>query len=176
MESQIWFPPASSVVGRAQKRNSGLCQHLCLGESWPPPLALMLDNSVLPCMSLVLFNILSPCWSSEGVSLSNSMHGPFKRNCQGVQQFLSFSASSPTGFYSQKLWWLIFLALEPWAGGPGVGLGILIPEIWLLVCICHIWAWDQLILCLHPSYQSRFGFFFNSIAVGLLFSTVSDIS
>ena len=38
----------------------------------------------------------------------------------------------PTGFCSQKLWELIFLTLEPWAGRPGVGLGLLALEISLL--------------------------------------------
>ena len=38
----------------------------------------------------------------------------------------------PTGFCSQKLWGFIFLALETWAGGPGVGLGLLPLEIALL--------------------------------------------
>ena len=37
-----------------------------------------------------------------------------------------------SGFCSQKLWGLIFLALEPWAGGPGMGLGLLTPKISLL--------------------------------------------
>ena len=41
----------------------------------------------------------------------------------------SSTDSTPTGFHSQKLWRLIFLALEPWAGGPGAGLGLLAPEI-----------------------------------------------
>ena len=41
----------------------------------------------------------------------------------------SSTDSIPTGFDGQKLWGLIFLALEPWAGGPGVGLGLLVPEI-----------------------------------------------
>ena len=40
--------------------------------------------------------------------------------------------SIPAGFYSQKLLGLILLALAPWAGGPGVGLGLLTPEISLL--------------------------------------------
>ena len=39
-----------------------------------------------------------------------------------------FTSSNLTGFYSQKLWEFIFLALEPWAEGPGVGLGPLAPE------------------------------------------------
>ena len=59
---------------------------------------------------------------------------PFKRICQGVQQFLSPPASIPTGFYSQNLWRLIFLALEAWDGRPTVGLGPLTPKIspWFL--------------------------------------------
>ena len=32
------------------------------------------------------------------------------------------------GFYSQKLWGLTFLMLEPWAGWSGVGLGSLTPD------------------------------------------------
>ena len=38
----------------------------------------------------------------------------------------------PIGLCSQKLWGLIFLALQPWAGEPGVGLRLLAPEIYLL--------------------------------------------
>ena len=56
------------------------------------------------------------------------MCGFFKRNCLGLQQF-SASHSIPTGFYSQTLWGLIFLALEPWATGTGMELGLLAPEI-----------------------------------------------
>ena len=37
-----------------------------------------------------------------------------------------------SGFCSQKLWGLIFLGLEPWVGGSGVGLGLLASEISLL--------------------------------------------
>ena len=45
---------------------------------------------------------------------------------------VSSNDSVPAGFCSQKLEGLIFLALEPWAGGPGVGLGLLVPKISLL--------------------------------------------
>ena len=38
----------------------------------------------------------------------------------------------PAGFYGQKLWGLIFQALEPWAGWPGVGLGCFVPKLSLL--------------------------------------------
>ena len=41
----------------------------------------------------------------------------------------SSTDSIPIGFHRQKLWGLIFLALEPWAGGPGVSLELLAPEI-----------------------------------------------
>ena len=58
------------------------------------------------------------------MSLSKSMCGIFKRNCLELKQFLCFTTPIPTGFYSQKVWGL-FLALKPWAGGPGVGLGTL---------------------------------------------------
>ena len=42
---------------------------------------------------------------------------------------VSFIDSIPTDFCSQKLWGLIFLALESWTGVPGVGLGLLASEI-----------------------------------------------
>ena len=37
---------------RAQRRNNGLCQHFCLGDSCSKALILMLYNSVPPHMSL----------------------------------------------------------------------------------------------------------------------------
>ena len=60
----------------------------------------------------------------------------------------------PTGFCSQKLWGLIFLALEPWAEGLGVG-------------------WGQLFQSLCPSYQSGW-MWFNSVVVRLPFNLISD--
>ena len=45
---------------------------------------------------------------------------------------VSSTDSIPAGFYSQKLWGLIFLALEPWAGETSVGLGLLAPKMSLL--------------------------------------------
>ena len=44
----------------------------------------------------------------------------------------SSTNSIPAGFCSQKLWGLIFLALEPWAREAGMGLGLLASEIALL--------------------------------------------
>ena len=45
---------------------------------------------------------------------------------------VSSTDSIPTDFCSQKLWGLIFLALESWAGEPGVGLGLLASKVSLL--------------------------------------------
>ena len=101
---------------------------------------------------------------------SKSVCGPFTRNCQGVQQFLSSITSMPAGFCSQELWGLIFLVLEPWAEGPGVGLGTFAPEISILIFTCYFSVWD-----LHPSCQSQYGFF-NSVIVEIPFSSIYDIS
>ena len=44
---------------------------------------------------------------------------------------VSSVAPTPTGFCSQNLWGFIFLVLEPWAVWSGLGLGSLIPKIFL---------------------------------------------
>ena len=52
-------------------------------------------------------------------------------------------------FCCQKLWGLIFLVLEPWAGEPGMGLGLLVPDISLPnfyppnVPVPHLHSFDQ---------------------------------
>ena len=87
------------------------------------------DSLVLPCVSLTLFKLLLERWSSEQVSSSVSkyMCRPFKRNTWDCSSTLSHSAIF-AGFYSQKLWRLFFLSLEPWAEGSGVGLRPLTPQ------------------------------------------------
>ena len=63
------------------------------------------------------------------------------------------------------LWELIFLALEPWAGGPG-----LFPRCPFRIFMHHMWVWDQPIQCLcisaTPVCLVECGFL-NSIVVGL---------
>ena len=110
---------------RAQKRNNGLCQHFCLGESCPPTLTLMPDTSVPLCMSLMPFKLLPLCQSSEGVSLSKSMCSPLEKNCLGLQKSLSSSASISAEFTAKSYG---ILSSWHWAGGPGVGLGSLTPK------------------------------------------------
>ena len=41
---------------------------------------------------------------------------------------LHHSITLPAGLHSQKFWRLLFPALEYWGGGPGKGLGLLIPQ------------------------------------------------
>ena len=59
--------------------------------------------------------------------------GFFKEELLGAPE-VSSAISIPTGFCRQKLWGLIFLALETWAAGPGVGLEFLALEIPLPNC------------------------------------------
>ena len=67
--------------------------------------------------------------------------------------------------------------LSSWRWNPGLGglmwLEPLTPEIFLPIFIHHMWVWDQPIMCLHPFYQSRCALLFNSVVVGLPFSSIS---
>ena len=84
-------------------------------QAAPPACALMPGTSVPPCIFLVSFELLSQCWSQrEWVQVSSwDSRSP-----------LFHWAIIPDSFYSQKLWGLL-PALEPWARGVGVGLGLL---------------------------------------------------
>ena len=63
------------------------------------------------------------------MSPSQSDPRPIKRNTWDLRSPLSLSATILAGFHSQKLWGLLFLALEPWAGGSDVGPGpVTIPQ------------------------------------------------
>ena len=117
MESQIWYPPAGSMWGRLRKGTTSSASTSVWEKSVPPTLILMPENSLPPCMSLVLFKLLAQCWSSEGVSASKSICRPCKRTAWDFRGSPFPSATIPAGFYSQKLGGLLFLVLEPWAGG-----------------------------------------------------------
>ena len=97
-------------------------------EQWPLPAllsgksadlpqthTLKLNNSVLPCMSLVSFKLLLQHWSSEGVSLSPCT-GPL-RGTPEVSIFLRLNSCC-------------FLQREVMGTSlPGVGLGPLAPQL-----------------------------------------------
>ena len=134
--------------GRVHQGNNSLCQHFCLGESNPlhAGLALMTDNSVPPLMSLLPFKLLPQCWSSEGVSWSKSMCGPFKRNYLGLQKPSISLSLNPQWFLQPG----VFIAsgyrdFSSWHWNPGLG-GL-------------VWGWGPSILMgVHPQlrYPSQF--------------------
>ena len=85
------------------------------------------------------------------------------------QSLLVFTARSYGG--------LLFLALDPWAGEPGLGFrplaapgGTSVAKIPLSISSCHTWVRGQPLLPLHPSSRSPCGFLFTSLLIGLLFS------
>ena len=90
---------------------------------------------------------------------------------------VSSTESIPAGFCSQKLWGLIFLALEPWAGGPGVRLGLLTHETSLPNFYApHVGVGPARFtpLLLLPVWTDVVSFF-NSVVVRLPFSEISDV-
>ena len=85
----------------------------------------------------------------------------------------SSTDSTPTGFHSQVLWGLIFLALESWAGGPGVGLGLLAPDISLPNFYPRGCGASPFHVCTPPTCLDGCGFY-NSIVVRLPFNSIVD--
>ena len=85
--------------GRVQKRNSGLWQHFCLGESCFLVLTLLPDSWLPSHMSLMPFKLLPLHSSTEGMNWSEYVHGSFKRITWDSKS-LSSTASIPTSFYS----------------------------------------------------------------------------
>ena len=148
--------------GRAQQRDNGLCSLQCqIFES-------------LPVYPWCLFKLPPWCWSSEGVSLSRWVYVWVSQEELLKALAASSTNSICTGFCSQKLWGLIFLALEPTVGGPGVGLVILTPKISLLNSYPHGCGTSWFRIYAPPTSLDGCGFF-NSIAVRLPFTLISDI-
>ena len=112
---------------RTQQRDSDLCSPWCQTFQCTPT----------PYIPLASFKLPPQCWSSEGASLSGQVHMWFPQEELLRAPTASSTDSISTGVCSQKLWGLIFQALESWAGGPGVGLGLLVPEISLSNCYPH---------------------------------------
>ena len=163
-------PNCQVCWGRAKKRNNGPRQpRFCLGESVPPALTLMPDTSVPPHTPLLPSNLCSRARAQRKWIWVSLWVGPLRGAAWDSSTFSS-TTSIPFGFYNQESWGFIFLVLDPWAGGTGVRLGPITHEISFLTFINHTWVWDQPVPCLPlPSYQSHCGFFFNFIAVELLY-------
>ena len=107
------------------------------------------------------------------MSLSKSMCGLFKRNCLGLKSF--FHRLHPGWFLQPEVMGFICLALEPYAGQPGVGLGLLATKISLPnfypshmdVGLAH-----SVSLSLLPVWIDMVSF--NSVIVRLPFNSISD--
>ena len=69
---------------------------------------------------------------------------------------------------------LIFLALESRAGGPGLGLGLLAPQISLPNFYPRGCGTSLFRICAPPMSLDGCGFF-NSVVVRLPFSSISDV-
>ena len=139
--TQIWCLLAGSVGREVIKGRMGSSK-----EQQPVP-ALLSEREraafpqLVPWCWTVQFFLVCPwcllsCCPHIGLRGSESECGSFKKKCLGLQKLLSSSASISAGFYSQKLWELLFLALEPWAGGPGCGAGT--PLLRQELCSCDI--------------------------------------
>ena len=145
MESQIWCLHSVALCEGGLKKGT-----MPLPVLWSFVLEEAVPEHTPWCQTLQLLHICHWCPSSfcshggtqrEWVCLSpKPVSGPL-RGGSWESQFLPLS-QPPTGFYSQKLWGLIFLVLEPWAGLSSVGLGFLAQEISLLTFIHHTWVCD----------------------------------
>ena len=164
-----------SVWGRAQKRYNHHCLQFCLGGSHPPTLTLMTDPSVPLCMALAPFKGLLWCWSPKGVWVCPCVGSPQEKMPENPT--VSSADPTPTGFYSQKLWGLIILALEPWAGCSGVRLAFLASRTSLLLYPPHVGFGLACSVPLHlhlsipPTHLDECGFL-NSLVVGCPHSSI----
>ena len=131
----------------------------------------MSDTSVSPYIPLVPFKLLPWCWSSEGVSLSKSLCGFFKRNCLGLQKFLP-PTQSLLDFAARS-----YEDLSSWSWNPGVGAwcGAGTPHSWGIpskflptTCGCG----TSLFHVSAPPTSLDVCGFFNSLVVRLPFNSV----
>ena len=117
-------PACQHCGGRVQKRDNCLCLPWCQTLQFLPAYH-WCPSSCHP----------SAGSQREQVWVGESVCGFPKRNCLGLQQpppptqsLLVYAARSCGDLF-------IFPALEPWAGGPGVGLGLLAPKVSLWIFI-----------------------------------------
>ena len=128
----MWHPPARSVTlsGEGSEKGQWLLSTFPSKRKLSPsthPDARHFSSSLYATGTFQAVTLVLELRGSE----SKSMCGFFKRNCLGIQKFLP-PTQNYVGFFSQKVWWLIFLALEPWVGGPDIRRGLLAPKIYLL--------------------------------------------
>ena len=144
--------------GEASEKGQWPLPAFLSGRTLSPSSCLDARHISFSLYTTVPFKLLPQSRRSEGVSVSKSMCGFFKRNCLGLLK-LSSTHCIPASFCSQKLWGLTFLAREPWAGDPGVGQGSSLPRYSSRIFIHHTWVWDQPVLRLCASNQSGWMWF-----------------
>ena len=158
MESQIWHQPTGSVWGGLSK------------GQWP---------LLSPCQTLQSVSVYHwyawNCHASTGaqrewVWVGESMCGFVPLRVSPV----SSTDSIPSGFCNQKFWGLIFLAQESWAGGPGVGVGLLTPKICLPNFSPRGCGASPFLNHAPPTSLDGCGFF-NSVVVRPPFNSTSDV-
>ena len=162
------------------RRNTGPCQKFSLGENCSfPVLALILDNSVPPCMSLLLFKLLPLCWSSEELVQISPCMGLLRGTAWDSRSFhlsqpqslLVFTARSFGDFSSCH--WNPGLKYIVWGCDQLLFRGNSAAKLSIPIFICHTWVLDQSLCIIAPSYQTPCSFFLNFLVLGLPFSLIS---
>ena len=133
----------------------------------------MPNTSVSLCITLVPFKLPPWCWSTEVVSLSRQVHVWVPQ-----EELLRPPTASP----NDNLCWFSQPEVEgtylPSTGilgrGPGVGLGLLAPEISLTNFYPHGCGASSFYLCDPPTSLGGCGFF-NSIVIQLPFNWIADM-
>ena len=156
IESQIWHQLASSVALLGNGLEKGQ----------RPLLALMPDASVSSSMPVMPFKLLPQCCISQGVSLKRWVHVWAPQDELLQAPAVSSADSVTAGFCSQKLWRLIFLALERWATAPCWDFS----PIFVSTCGCGTSRSTSLDT---PTSLDGCGFF-NSTVVRIPFNSISD--
>ena len=145
------------------------------GRKLSPSSTLMPDTLVPPCMPLVPCKLLPQIWSSEEVSLNKSVCGFFKRDCLGLQNFLSLPqsllvfAARSTGAYlpgTGTLGW------RAWCGAGTPHSQDIPPEFLSTMYGCGT---SPSCISTPPTSLDKYGFF-NSVVVRLPFNQISDSS
>lgn len=80
----------------------------------------------LPCMTVAPLELLPLYWRpGKCLQVSDFVCSPFKRASVFPPSSVSpgWTERALADFHSQMLWELLFLAQDPWAGKPSVGLG-----------------------------------------------------
>ena len=133
METQIWYPPVRSVLGGLRKGTVALVSTLLWEKASPSALTWCLLNCCPGAGA-----------QSEWVWVS-LCEGPL-RGTPGTPEGLFSLSHNPRWSLQLEVWWLLFLALEPRAGAPVVGLKSLDPQGKLhsqdihLNFIYHMWC------------------------------------